>query len=167
MPDIKQIIVPVDFHQHTDELAAFAIDIAKKLGAKPTFINVVENVATVAGYSDIYPTSYLEIDEEIQGYAKKMMAALLEKNKSACPECAGLVLRGDVADGIVEYAEKQATDLIVMGTHGAKGIEKILLGSVAERVVKRASCPILLFNPYKGERGYTISAPINATIQPV
>ncbi|MBV5318446.1 MAG: universal stress protein, partial [Desulfobulbaceae bacterium] len=69
--------------------------------------------------------------------------------------------------GIVEYAEKQATDLIIMATHGAKGIEKILLGSVAERVVKRASCPILLFNPYKGERGYTISAPINATIQPV
>jgi nucleotide-binding universal stress UspA family protein len=83
MPDIKQIIVPVDFHQHTDELVAFAIDIAKKLGAKPTFINVIENVATMVSYSEIYPASYLEIDKEIQGYAKKMMAALLEKNKQS------------------------------------------------------------------------------------
>jgi len=167
MINIQQVAIPVDFHQHTDDLAAFAISIAGKLGAKPTFIHVVEHIATVASYTDLYPASYLEIDEEIHGYAKKMMAALLEKNKTACPNCAGLVLRGDVADGIVEYADKQAVDLIIMGTHGAKGIEKILLGSVAERVLKRASCPILLFNPYKGERGYQISSPINASVQPV
>lgn len=167
MTDIQQIAIPVDFHQHTDELAAFAISIAGKLGAKPTFIHVVENLATVGDYAGVYPTSYLQIDEEIHGYAKKMMAALLEKNKPACPDCAGMVLRGEVADGIVEYAHKQAVDLIIMATHGAKGIEKILLGSVAERVLKRASCPILLFNPYKGERGYQISSPISASVQPV
>lgn len=167
MTNIQQIAIPVDFHQHTDELAAFATSIAGKLGARPTFIHVVEQIATVASYSEFYPATYLEIDEEIHGYAKKMMAALLEKNKSVCPDCQGLVLRGDVADGIVEYAGKQAADLIIMGTHGAKGIEKILLGSVAERVLKRASCPILLFNPYKGERGYKISSPISASVQPV
>ena len=167
MTTIQQIAIPVDFHQHTDELAAFALGIAGKLGARPTLIQVVENIATEASYSDLYPATFLEIDEEIHGYAKKMMAALLEKNKPACPDCEGLVLRGDVADGIVEYAAKQAVDLIIMGTHGAKGIEKILLGSVAERVLKRASCPILLFNPYKGERGYQISSPINASVQPV
>ena len=55
MTTIQQIAIPVDFHQHTDELAAFALGIAGKLGARPTFIHVVENIATVASYSDLYP----------------------------------------------------------------------------------------------------------------
>ena len=48
-------------------------------------------------------------------------------------------------------------DLIVLGTHGSRGIEKILLGSVAERVLKRAACPVLVVNPYRGEQGYRIT----------
>ena len=167
MQNIQQIIVPVDFHQHTDELVAFAMMIANKLAAKLTFLHVSEHIVEVASYSDVYPTSFAVIDEELFGYAQKKMAELVAKNKSICPGCDGVVLRGNVADGIVDYVKDKASDLIVMGTHGAKGIEKILLGSVAERVLKRASCPILIYNPYKGERGYQISTPINEALQPV
>ncbi len=164
MQDIKKIMVPVDFFQHTEDLTAFAIDIAKKLGAQITFVHVVEKVAT---YSEAYPASFMEVDEELRGLAQKKMTALLEQNQATCPGCEGRVLRGDVADSLVEHVENQKMDLVIMGTHGAKGIEKILLGSVAERVLKRASCPILIFNPYKGERGYQITEPLNVTIQPV
>ena len=78
-----------------------------------------------------------------------------------------MVLRGDTVDAIIEYVEEKKIDLIIMGTHGAKGIEKILLGSVAERVLKRVSCPTLIFNPYKGERGYQISSSIKESVLPV
>ena len=167
MQNIQQIIVPVDFHQHTDELVDFALNIASKLEAKLTFLHVVEHIAEIAGYSDVYPASFTEIDEEIFGIAQKKMSALVEKSKGGCPGCDGVVLRGDVADCIVEYVQEKESGLIVMGTHGAKGIEKILLGSVAERVLKRASCPILVFNPYKGERGYQINTPISEAIKPI
>jgi nucleotide-binding universal stress UspA family protein len=167
MQNIRQIIVPVDFQRHTDDIAEFAITIAKSLDAKPTFVHVVEHFAEAAGYADVYPTSFIEIDDALYGYAQKKMAAMLEQYKTACPGCAGVVLRGDAAGSIVAYVKEQQADLVIIGTHGSQGIEKILLGSVAERVLKRASCPILIFNPYKGDRGYQIDAPILETVQPL
>ena len=59
------------------------------------------------------------------------------------------VLSGDVAEEIINYTESQGIDMIIMGTHGYKGLEKVLFGSVAEKVVKTAPCPVLTINPYK------------------
>jgi nucleotide-binding universal stress UspA family protein len=56
---------------------------------------------------------------------------------------------GDVAEEIIKYAEKSGTDMIVIGTHGRKGLEKIMFGSVAAGVVKGAHCPVLTVNPHK------------------
>lgn len=167
MQNIEQIFVPVDFHQHTAELADFAIGIANKFGAKLTFLHVVGHVSEAGLYLDEYRTTFATLDEELFGQAKKKMDELVAKSQASCPGCSGLVLRGEAADGIVDYVNDKANGLIVMGTHGAKGIEKIMLGSVAERVLKRASCPILVFNPYKGERGYQITAPLSETLQPI
>jgi len=167
MPNIEQIVVPVDFHQHTDDLAAFAVSIASKLGAKVTFLHVSEHIAEMARYSDDYPVSFTAVEEEIFGYARKKMDDLVANTKIDCPGCGGEVVRGEAADGIVDYVKDKDNCLIIMGTHGAKGIEKIMLGSVAERVLKRAGCPILLFNPYKGERGYQITSPLSESVQPI
>ena len=167
MQNIKRIIVPVDFQRHTDDIVEFAINIAKSLDAKPTFVHVVVQLAEAAGYADTYPTSFIEIEEQLYGYAQNKMTALLEQNKTACPGCTGAVLRGETAESLVAYIKEQNADLVIIGTHGAKGIEKILLGSVAERVLKRACCPILIFNPYKGDRGYQIDTPINEAVQPL
>ena len=60
-----------------------------------------------------------------------------------------MILNGEVVDEIVNFAKEQGADLIVLGTHGAKGLEKILLGKVAERVLQKAHCPCLIMNPYK------------------
>jgi len=56
---------------------------------------------------------------------------------------------GDVVDNLLEYTRKEGIDMIIMGTHGTRGIEKILLGSVAERVIKKATCPSLVYIPKK------------------
>jgi nucleotide-binding universal stress UspA family protein len=58
------------------------------------------------------------------------------------------VLMGDVGEKIVEYATDIEADLIVMGTHGYKGLEKIMFGSVADKVVRAANCPVTTINPY-------------------
>ncbi len=164
MQSIQKIIVPVDFHTHTNDLAEFAIGIANKLEAKITFVHTIEYALSYLDYS---PESFKDLNANITAHAEEKMAALVAKSKSACPECEGIVLNGDVADTIVSYANDNAIDMIIIGTHGAQGIEKVLLGSVAERVVKRASCPTLVFNPYKGERGYKITPSIQETVLPV
>lgn len=148
---IQRILVPVDFNRHTNDIAEYAFDVAKRLDAKPTFLHVVEHFAKIAGYTEGCPTCLTDAYEELYGRAQKMMTALLE-NKSGG---SGVVLRGEgkAADDIIEYTKDQGVDLIIIGTHGARGIEHILLGSVAERVLKGAPCPILVFNPYKGKRG--------------
>jgi len=161
MKEIRQIVVPVDFHQHTSDLAEFAISIANKLGGKITFIHVIE---LVGYYQDLTIISPKEIDAELKAMAEVKMKALLEKYASLAPNCSGMVIIGDTADTLVEYAQTNDADMIIMGTHGARGIKKILLGSVAERVLKRAHCPVLTINPYKGERGYTITASNNEEI---
>lgn len=166
MQDIQQIIVPVDFHQHTDDLADFAVGIAGKLGAKVTFVHVIEEVVHYA-YSEYNPITFSEIEKELRGLADKKMTALLDKMKASCPDCSGEVLAGNVADTIVDYTADKENALIVMATHGAQGIEKVFLGSVAERVIKRAHCPTLVFNPYRGERGYKIDAPVLEKILPM
>ena len=144
MHEIRKILVPVDFMQHTDELAEFSVAMANKLAAKLTFFHVVE---TLVVYDHFIPTHIMQNDEETFSFAKKRMAALVDTCKETWMGCTGEVERGDVIDTITAYAKDEGIDLIIIGTHGAKGIEKILLGSVAERVIKRCSCPALIFRP--------------------
>ena len=59
------------------------------------------------------------------------------------------VVAGDAAEKIIEYIEDQNIDLVIMGTHGRKGMDKIIFGSVAERVVKTSPVPVMVVNPYK------------------
>ncbi|MEE4134447.1 MAG: universal stress protein [Desulforhopalus sp.] len=151
MKKIEKMVVPVDFYQHTDGLVGFAMDVANQMGAKITFLHVVEPVGEGINYFGEYPASFADVNEEIFERAESQMAALVKKCEVTSPGCSGLVLKGDVTDGILDYVKGKASDLLVMGTHGYRGIQKIVLGSVADRVLKRASCPILIFNPYKGE----------------
>ena len=80
------------------------------------------------------------------------MKALVAKYKKDFTECEGKVIRGDTADSIIKYAADEQADLLIIGTHGRRGLEKMWLGSVAERVIKGAPCPPLTCNPYKGTR---------------
>ena len=81
--------------------------------------------------------------------AKELVSNIIEDHKPKYDEIYGIVLRGDIVDEVVAYGEKEAFGMIIIGTHGARGLERILLGSVAERVLKRAHCPTLTMNPYK------------------
>ncbi len=142
--EIQHVLVPVDFQEYTEELTEFAVNVASKLVAKITFFHVVENVVY---YSDFIPT-YLHLNnEETFEHAKVKMIALVEKSKNVWARCTGEILIGDVVDTILEYTRKEAVDMIILGTHGTRGIEKILLGSVAERVIRGAPCPTLVYRP--------------------
>lgn len=146
MHEIRKILVPVDFQRYSEELAEFAVATANKLAARVVFFHVVE---VLLFYSDFIPAYMPVNDEETLEHAKAKMNTLVENSKKTWMGCSGQVERGDVVDTIVDYVQKEEFDLIIIGTHGARGLEKILLGSVAERVIKRAPCSALLFKPKK------------------
>ena len=147
MNEINQIVVPLDFGKHTDKLVAFATYIADKLSAKVSFFHVSEKYG---GYAGIAHTSFDQAEKALRDHAEQTMKNLVEDHKEKCSGCSGRVVSGDdIVDKIITFAKEENAGLIVIATHGAKGFEKILLGSVAERVVKNAPCPTLTFNPYK------------------
>ncbi len=146
MRQIKRIVVPVDFAYHTDVLVDYAAYLAGEFSALTHYIHVVEFYPG----NSMTPLSYVqEYEEKLLADVRVRMAQLLEDNKERCKGCTGKVIVGDPVDSIIEYATAQDADMIIMGTHGSKGLEKILLGSVAERVLKAAHCPVLIMNPFK------------------
>ena len=86
-----------------------------------------------------------KFEEEMIEAAEKKMESFLAQYKNVKAK----VLIGDVAEEIIRHAEESGMDLIVMGTHGYKGLEKVMFGSVAEKVVRSSPCPVLTINPYK------------------
>ena len=147
MNEISKVVVPVDLEQHTQKLAEFAIYIAKKLNVHLSFLHVVEFYGS--GDMMLGSPSLETINQERVVKAKEVMANLVKDNSSKYDNISGIVYKGDVVDTIVTFAQEEQAGLVIVGTHGAKGLEKILLGSVAERVLKRVHCPTLTMNPYK------------------
>ena len=163
MQEIRQIVVPVDFNQHSDALAEFALYMAKKMDARVTFIHVMN----VLDPTDFKADTLKQVEGNFHAYMEKNMADLMAQVPGGAEGCSGEILTGEVADAIITYAKDKAADMIIISTHGAQGIEKVLLGSVADRVIKGAHCPTVVFNPFKGARGYGMCKPLNSCIQPV
>ncbi len=148
MTEFKKIMVPIDFSENSPRVLEAAVDIAEKFEASLSIVFVAQSFEDYSGFFVPHmPISQFE-DEMVEGAEKKMVSFLAENLKSDLPH-SSTVLKGDVAEELTEYAAKNGIAMIVMGTHGYKGLEKVLFGSVAEKVVKTSPCPVLTINPYK------------------
>lgn len=145
MKVIRKIIVPIDFLQHTEQLAEYAVYIGEKFHAGLKFLHIIEPPHYYGDYE--YPSLGVYA-AELAKHAEKKMKHFVEKYRNSCSGCEGKILQGNIADSIIKHANDQDADLIIIGTHGRKGLEKMWLGSVAERVIKSAPCPTLTCNPY-------------------
>lgn len=147
MQEITQIVVPVDLERHSQKLVDFAMYIAQKMDAHISLLHVVEFYSS--GDMMLGSPSLELINAERIDRSKETMENLVNDNKKKYSKIDGEVFKGDTVDTIVKFADDKKAGLLIIGTHGAKGLEKILLGSVAERVLKRVHCPTLTMNPYK------------------
>ncbi|WP_136796228.1 MULTISPECIES: universal stress protein [Desulfosediminicola] len=147
MQEITQVVVPVDLERHSQKLIDFAMYIAQKMDAHLSLIHVVEFYTS--GDMMLGSPSLELLNEERIDRSKEALENLVNDNKQKYSKIDGVVFKGDIVDTIVKYADDKNAGLLIIGTHGAKGLEKILLGSVAERVLKRVHCPTLTMNPYK------------------
>ncbi|WP_022856042.1 universal stress protein [Thermodesulfobacterium thermophilum] len=158
MVEIKNILVPVDFSEVSEFVAEWAKDLAKKLNSKIHVVFVLEDLAAYEGlYGSVKTLTDLE-NVLLEG-AQKSMEDFMKKHFADYPEAQSIIVKGDVVEKIIEKGdvvekiietgEKVKADLIVMGTHGKKGLDRILFGSVANGVVKNSPIPVLTINPYR------------------
>ncbi|WP_456473589.1 universal stress protein [Desulfolithobacter sp.] len=145
--DIKKVIIPVDFSSATGKVVDYATSVAEKLDAHVIFFHVVNDFK---GYEMmlVHP-SFNRMIEDLKKESKAKIEALVEDHKDLKKGAEGRVAVGDAVEEIIALAEAEKADMIIIGTHGARGLEKILMGSTAEKVVKKAPCPVLTFNPFK------------------
>jgi nucleotide-binding universal stress UspA family protein len=162
----QNILVATDFSEASDAALAYGRALARSLGATLHVVHVVGNLSNLAYGADGLPAMLPAIQQDIENAARKQLNDLIAspENNDERPLPAGRVLKNLIcanapAQAIVEYAGREQIDLIVTGTHGRGAIAHLLLGSVAERVVRLAPCPVLTVRHH--ERDFVV--PDNAT----
>jgi len=147
MNDVKTILVTIDYSGQSEKVLEGAISMAKKFDAEVHLLYVAESFGEYATFA-IPHISTDVLAAEMLKQARIKMDHFIEHHRGKCKNCVGSVLQSDdVANEIVNYAKKNKIDMIVMGTHGYKGIEKTLMGSVAEKVLRTSSCPVTVIRP--------------------
>lgn len=145
MKDIKNILCAVDFSEMSPKVAKYAQHLAKSLQASVKVLYVAPSLSQYVGFH-VPPASIENFVGEIVTGAEKSMETFVQENFEGVP-AEGDVVSGYAAEEILDYAQEKDMDMIVMGTHGRKGIDRVLFGSVAEKVVKSAKMPVLTIRP--------------------
>lgn len=148
---IKKVVTPIDFSENAGLVVESAAYMAGTFGAQLHIVFIVQNFEDYSGFF-VPQMNVPNIEHELLVGAQEQMETFCKEHRE-CFDSLGVeteskVLVGDVAEKIVEYAGDVQGDLIVMGTHGYKGLERIMFGSVADKVVKSAPCPVTTINPY-------------------
>ncbi|NTU67497.1 MAG: universal stress protein [Chlorobiaceae bacterium] len=135
MIKIKKIICPVDFSELSRKAMQYANEFARLSDAKVFLVGVVENDPTI-NYS--HGLEKEGADEE------QKLAALIDEEQMAGIVADYAIYEGSAEECILDYAKRQEADVIIMGSHGRRGLKRMILGSVAEHVIRRAPCPVLI-----------------------
>lgn len=145
MVEIKKILCAVDFSDSGNKISEYAKTLASKHGAKLIVLYAAPSLSQYVGFH-VPPNSIENFVGEIVTGAEKTMETYLNETYPNM-DVEGKVVTGYAAEEILKIAEEEKVDLIVMGTHGRTGIDRILFGSVAEKVVKSSPYPVLTIRP--------------------
>lgn len=140
---LKDILVATDFGEASDAALAYGRDLARSYGSTLHVLNVTDNILVrFAGETSMAVLPDLQAKVE-EGARERMNAIVTEEDRNLLRAKPVVVTSLSPAEAIVDYAKEHNVDLIVMGTHGRRAFEQLLLGSVAERTVRTAPCPVL------------------------
>jgi nucleotide-binding universal stress UspA family protein len=148
---IKTILVPTDFSEASESAVKYAKALAEAFGSSLHLVHVMEDLLAHAWAAEVYVASMPNLRAEIEKEAAERLGAMVTD-----PECQRLrvttaIIAGSPFLEIIRYARANSVDLIVIGTHGRGPIAHMLLGSVAEKVVRKSPCPVLTVRPAQHE----------------
>lgn len=138
----RKILFPTDFSEGSAVAVPYVRDLAEKYGARVYVLHVLYDVAKASGW--YVPTIDMEkFYTELRKSAEEEIGKFVSKNLGGLGEVETAVVTGMPSDKIISFVEENGMDLVVMGTHGRSGINMVLFGSTASKVVRHAPCPVL------------------------
>ncbi len=143
--DVKKIAVTTDLSENSLGALAYANNIAEGCDAKIYLIHVLTDIGTTIGYIPSIPLS--KIEDEMRKNVAKQLKNIELRSFSKDLDVETVILKGNPASEVAEFAEKNDIDLIIVSTTGKGALEKLLIGSVAESIVKRSTKSVLVVKP--------------------
>jgi nucleotide-binding universal stress UspA family protein len=154
-----RILVPTDFSAPSNAALTLAKKVAAMSGASLHLLHVLEDPWSTPVYAaEVYVSPPVALREKWLEGARTLLSTQLAPEEQASLRSSQVVMFGTPARTIVEHAKSSGVDLIVMGTHGRGGVDHLLMGSVAERVVRSAACPVLTVRDHGAVRVSTAEA---------
>jgi nucleotide-binding universal stress UspA family protein len=146
MKTFETIIFPTDFSENSEYAFEYALSLAMKFNARLVVMHVINEPVDLRGFY-VPHISFEKLEEEILSAAEKMMEKFCHTKLASYSKYSSCIVAGIPYDEILRKVEEEKGSLIVMGTHGRKGIDHFLFGSTTERVVRTAVCPVLTVRP--------------------
>ena len=143
---IRRILFPTDFSAPAAEAKQYAMSLADRFGAELHLLHVVPLVVPYPDAASPWVMAENEIQRQVEA-SDRRLASELDSTWSQQHVVIHKAVMGLAVDEILSYAKDQEIDLIVVGTHGHSGLARLLIGSVAEKLVRTASCPVLTVHP--------------------
>jgi nucleotide-binding universal stress UspA family protein len=142
MRTFEKILLATDFSEYSDEALDCALSLAKSFGSRLIILHVINEPVDLRGFY-VPHISFENLEKEIEEGAEKMMDKFCRTRLGDFPNYETCIVAGIPYEEIIKKAEDDQAALIVLGTHGRSGIDHLLFGSTAERVVKKAGCPVM------------------------
>lgn len=142
MKDFKTVLYATDFSESSDYAFEYALSLAKKFNSRLLLVHVINEPVDLRGFY-VPHISFDKLEEEIKEGANKMMEKFCRKHLPDYDNYETFILPGIPYDEIIKKAEDENADLIVMGTHGRTGLDHVLFGSTAEKVVRKSPVPVM------------------------
>lgn len=141
MLSIKKVLCPVDFSEFSKKAFEYALSLSTHYKAQLYVQHVIEPVTALFTYENL--PGWREVYAEFRAGAEEALEKLIASGDGQQVRAKTVLQVGDPADTILKFTQKEAVDLIVMGTHGRRGLDRLVTGSVTERVLRKAHCPVL------------------------
>jgi nucleotide-binding universal stress UspA family protein len=143
MSRIRRVMHATDFSKASRPAFAMAVELAKANRAELILIHTLTLTPPFLGGEFITPQVWDEIESGARAAVQKQLDALIAKTRKAGVRATSLIVLGSPYEQIVRAARAKRVDVLVIGTHGRTGLPRFVLGSVAQRVLATASCPVL------------------------
>jgi len=143
MKKIRRIMHPTDFSGASSAAFRRAVDMAKANTAELLLVHVIPSVVPIMTDGYVSPRVYEDLEAAARADGQKQLDKLVRKARQVGARVKGLLLEGVPHERIAQAARSKKADMVVMGTHGRTGFAKLVLGSVASRVLTVAPCPVL------------------------
>jgi len=149
MLEIKRILFPVDFSENSSKILPYVQSVSDKYDSIIYLLHVIEKFPQWNSGAYIPHIPWEQYREEAFKGAERILDGICKEQLHGCTNFKRKIRAGYPVQEILKTIESESIDLVIMGTHGRKGLEHIFFGSVAENVVKKSPVPVLTVNPYK------------------